>query len=311
MTDEDGLFQSAFEAGKFVRKEPFDITIGSGTKGQSYLYWKGSNLYQLPVSYWNASENWIHSPGYSNDRINFSRAVLPSCLECHATFAKNALPNDFGSNRYVKKKILFGVDCESCHGPSLKHVNVHSHNPELKIAQHTLDIKTLSLQQQLDACAKCHSGVRLPMRPPFTFKTGDKLTDFWRSNYNVASDTAILDVHGNQYGLLTESQCFRKSETITCSTCHNPHKNQRNQLEDFSQKCMACHQDARIHKFDLKDNMTSNCIQCHMPLLSSSGLTVNTLDVKGKAISDSLKVRTHKIGIYTNISNRIYESSDE
>lgn len=311
MTDEERLYQSAFEDGKLVRKEPFDIIIGSGTKGQSYLFWKVSELYQLPVSYWNASENWIHSPGYSDDRINFDRAVLPSCLECHTTFAKSYLPNDYGSNGFVKKEIMFGVDCESCHGPSLKHVNVHIDNPELKIAQHILDIKELTQQQQLDACAKCHSGVRRPSRPAFTFKTGDKLDDFWRPNYSSVSNTETLDVHGNQYGLLTGSQCFKESEAMTCSTCHNPHKNQRDQLEGFSQKCIGCHQDTGIHKFDLKDGMTSNCIDCHMPLLSSSSLTVNALDVKGKSISDSLKVRTHKIDIYTDISNRIYESMNE
>ena len=31
---------------------PIDLVIGSGRKGQSYLYWKGDRLFQLPVSYW-------------------------------------------------------------------------------------------------------------------------------------------------------------------------------------------------------------------------------------------------------------------
>ena len=312
MTDnDDTLYQSAFEYGKLVRKEPFDIIIGSGTKGQSYLYLNKSKLYQLPISYWNESENWILSPGYSNYRINFDRALVPSCLECHTTFSKNHLPNDFSSNSFVKKDIIFGVDCESCHGPSLEHVNVHINNPELKVAQHILDIKTLSQQQQLDACAKCHSGSRIPSRVPFTFKTGDTLNDFWTPNYISEVDTATLDVHGNQYGLLTASQCFKKSEDMNCSTCHNPHKNERDELKQFSQKCIGCHQDSGIHKFDLKDQMKTNCIDCHMPVLSSSSLTIEALDVKGQSNSDSLKVRTHKIGVYNDISNRIYKSMNK
>jgi hypothetical protein len=32
--------------------ERFDYVIGSGGKGQTYLYWKGDLLFQLPVSYW-------------------------------------------------------------------------------------------------------------------------------------------------------------------------------------------------------------------------------------------------------------------
>ncbi len=71
---------------------------------------------------------------------------------------------------------------------------------------------------------------------------------------------------------------------------------------------MGCHQDSGIHKFDLKDQMMTNCIDCHMPLLSSSSLTIKALDVNGKTTSDSLKVRTHKIGVYTDISNRVYKS---
>jgi hypothetical protein len=308
MSDEDGLYQSGFEGDSLIGKETFDITIGSGTKGQSYLYWKSSQLYQLPISYWNASENWILSPGYANDHINFNRAVLPSCLECHTTFARNHLPNDYTSNRFVKTSILFGVACESCHGPSLQHVNAHITQPDLKIPQHILDIKLLSQQQQLDACAKCHSGSVRPNRPPFTFQTGDRFTDYWRPNAIVATDTDTLDVHGNQYGLLTASTCFKASEAMTCSTCHNPHKNQRGAFIEFSQKCMGCHNDSSQHSFALNAQMQTNCINCHMPVLSSSGLTVEALDLKGKILSDSLKVRTHRIGIYRNISERVYES---
>jgi len=301
MTDEDKLYQSAFVDEKLVRKEPFDIIIGSGTKGQTYLYWNKTRLYQLPVSYWKASENWIHSPGYLNNKVFFDRSVIPNCLECHTTFSKNHIPNDFNSNVFVKKEILFGVDCESCHGPSAKHVNAHIINPKLKKAQHISDIKTLSQQQQLDACAKCHSGLRKPLQMPFTFKTGDKLNDFLKPKYKQ-KDLETLDVHGNQYGLLTASQCFKKSESMNCSTCHNPHKNERGSLKQFSEKCIGCHQDSGIHKFKIEDQMKENCIDCHMPLLASSAITFKELD---ETKADSLKVRTHKIGIYDDVSKKI------
>ncbi|MGC1636669.1 MAG: hypothetical protein WA744_14535, partial [Candidatus Acidiferrales bacterium] len=37
-----------------TRTERIDIVTGSGEKGQTYLYWKGDQLFQLPVSYWTA-----------------------------------------------------------------------------------------------------------------------------------------------------------------------------------------------------------------------------------------------------------------
>ena len=310
MTREDKLYQSAYKNGKLIRKEPFDIVIGSGTKGKTYLYWDESRLYQLPVSSLTDNDRWINSPGYSNTRIHFDRAVIPNCLECHTTFAKNRLPTDFNSNSYVKNEIILGVDCESCHGPSLQHVNAHLKNPQLKDAQHIKDITTLTQQQQLDACARCHSGLRKPLKMPFTFKTGDQLSSFRMPNYRPIDSTAI-DVHGNQYGLLTASTCFKQSEALNCTTCHNPHKNQRDNLSVFSEKCISCHQDTNTHKMVLTEAMRSNCIDCHMPALNSSAIAFKGLDLNDAIKTDSVKVRTHKIGIYTDISQRIYKSSKE
>lgn len=306
MTAEDSLYQSGFVNGQLINKAPFDIIVGSGTKGQTYLYWDKSQLYQLPVSSLTDGNRWINSPGYTNDRIHFNRAVVPNCLECHSTFAKNSLPTDFNSNRYVKNEMILGVDCESCHGPSLQHVNAHNAKPELKDAQHILDITTLSRQQQLDACAKCHSGLQRPLKMPFTFKTGDKLNSFKIPNH-APIDSTKIDVHGNQYGLLTASACFKKSDVLNCSTCHNPHKNERGNAKAFSLKCISCHQDTSTHSVALTDKMTSNCIDCHMPLFNSSAISFKGPDINDIITLDSVKVRTHKIGIYPDISERIYE----
>ncbi|MBO0722460.1 MAG: hypothetical protein J2P41_16665, partial [Blastocatellia bacterium] len=54
------------------RTERFDIVIGSGRKGQSYLYWRDGLLFQLPVSYLRGIEEWINSPGYPDGQINFA-----------------------------------------------------------------------------------------------------------------------------------------------------------------------------------------------------------------------------------------------
>ncbi|WP_299130402.1 multiheme c-type cytochrome [uncultured Winogradskyella sp.] len=296
MTAEDVLYQSGFKDGTLIQKEPFDVVIGSGTKGQTFLYWKDSKLYQLPVSYLVGKDKWIHSPGYANDRIHFNRAVVPNCLECHATYAKNHLPMDFNSNSYIKNEIIWGVDCESCHGPALKHVNAHRLDPELKKAKQISNIASLTRQQQLDACAKCHSGLRKPLNMPFTFRTGDKLSSFRAPNYRPL-DTTSIDVHGNQYGLLTASECFKKSEALNCTTCHNTHKNERRAIAQFSEKCISCHNAIESHTTKLNDQMKTNCIDCHMPSLTTSAITFNGLD--------SIKIRTHKIGIYEDISKQI------
>jgi hypothetical protein len=58
------------------RSERIDVVIGSGVRGQSYLYWHADQLYELPVSYWSDDSRWINSPGYKNGTMNFSRAAI-------------------------------------------------------------------------------------------------------------------------------------------------------------------------------------------------------------------------------------------
>src|SRR3569833_2019135 len=74
----DGFFETA-ETGwdsQFVsRSERIDVITGSGTRGQTYLYWRGDRLFELPVSYWSDGRKWINSPGYVDGTAEFSRVV--------------------------------------------------------------------------------------------------------------------------------------------------------------------------------------------------------------------------------------------
>ena len=67
------------------------MVIGCGEKGQTYLYWKGDRLFELPVSYW-ASLGWVNSPGYRDGYSDFDRLTIPRCLECHATYFESRQP---------------------------------------------------------------------------------------------------------------------------------------------------------------------------------------------------------------------------
>src|ERR1700761_1909954 len=70
----DGFFQTAFAGweGQLVSKsEKMEVVVGSGVRGQSYLYWKGEQLFELPVSYWTDGKRWINSPGYKDGTMNF------------------------------------------------------------------------------------------------------------------------------------------------------------------------------------------------------------------------------------------------
>lgn len=298
----DSLYQDIFIKlnDSLINSSRFDAIIGSGTKGQSYLNWQDSSLYQIQVSYFAPNKSWINSPGYPPKRLASNRPVQQRCLECHVTYAKNS--NSFGKkNVYYKSKIIYGIDCERCHGPSLKHVNFHKKNPEDTIGMFAVKYSNLSRQQKLDACALCHSGIRMRgNKNPFSFIVGDTLNLFSMPDY-TKDNLKNLDVHGNQYGLLSASKCFKKSNTMDCTTCHNPHKNQRNDYTSFNEKCFSCHNTKENHKNTCSaekkatNAINNNCIECHMPLVSSKKMKIQTL----KDSLKSVKVRTHFIAVYT------------
>src|SRR5207248_11785854 len=100
------------------RTERFGIVVGSGGKEQTYLYWKGNRLFQLPVSYWREL-GWVNSPGYRDGSANFERPIIPRCLECHATYFEST-PN--WPNSYHPSGFVLGITCEKCHGPGREHV---------------------------------------------------------------------------------------------------------------------------------------------------------------------------------------------
>lgn len=294
----DSFFQDAYINDIEYQSESFDIVIGSGRKGQTYLYWNDNKLFELPVSYYTNLNSWCNSPGFPDNFIKFDRQIPAQCLECHGTYAK-ADTTDNGQTFYDRTQIMYGIDCERCHGPAADHVAYQQQHPEDKMAKYIISIKKLDRQQRLDGCALCHSGFRVPIKPAFNFTIGDTLDNYSHVRYNTDS-TSTLDVHGNQYGLLTASKCFKMSRQLDCVSCHNPHVNEANSPKIFSQRCIACHAKTTHTSFSLPAStrvlLADNCIDCHMPMLPSKKIVLNVANSQS-VVPDV--VRTHKVGIYS------------
>lgn len=297
---EDAFYQLTEIKNRTKKQLPstFDITIGSGTRGQSYATWKDDKLFQLQTSYHTQTDSWVNSPGFPN-YADKDRPIRDACLKCHVTFAKN-LDTSGRGNSYDRGKIILGIDCEKCHRPSEKHVVYHRKNPEINSAKYMLSLDSLSRQQRLDVCAQCHSGPRnhLGQGNSFSFLSGELLDDYAKNPYR-ADQEQKLDVHGNQYGLLTKSKCFKETPTMDCTSCHNPHKNQRGDTSHFNQKCVACHTSNTIicsEQTSRMAEMENNCIACHMPVSASQAMKVQ-LD-NTDSLETSFYIRSHLIKIY-------------
>jgi hypothetical protein len=257
-------------------------------KGQSFLYWRGDQLFQLPVSYWKGM-GWVNSPGYPDGRPNFDRPIPPRCLECHASwFPWVADPSVV--NRYRPTGAILGITCETCHGAGRDHA-AHERSPfHALLPTAIVNPARLPRARQLDGCALCHSGTAPLQTAAFTHVPGGPLEK--RFDLSTPPDTGEIDVHGNQLALLERSRCFRSSH-MTCATCHDVHQEQRD-VAALSGRCLTCHTEQSCGLSQRHgQQLIGHCADCHMPLLPSTTVIFNHL-------GDRLRqqVRTHWIKVY-------------
>jgi hypothetical protein len=297
---DSGFYQVVYFKKEEKMAMRFDIVIGSGIMGQSYLTRRHDRFYQMPITYFSAAGQWSNSPGFPNDKVLTDRPITSRCIECHATFAQGEGGTEMEPLSFKIDKIIFGVGCEKCHGPAAQHVEYQTKHPEDKIARFIVNPSSLSRQQQLDVCALCHGGKIRKSKPSFSFTSGKNLADYFALNKmsQTAMSTGEVEVHGNQYGLLQASKCFKQSK-MTCNTCHNTHENERGKVELFSQRCLSCHNiTADNFKTPTHTSIAAidkNCIDCHMPAQPSKSIAVF---LQGEETPKASLLRSHFIGIY-------------
>jgi len=305
----DSLYQVLYKNGKEVQAHRFDIVFGA-KHAQTSVYWRDGNTFELPVSYYKTINGWATSPGFPTDKPYFDRMVVKDCYACHASNASSRSVQQNSADKSSismdvedvidPKTLVYGIDCERCHGPAKKHAEFHLKNPNVKVANSITSFKSLNRQQKLDACALCHAGNDgMKLKSRFDFKPGNNLSDFYRSTRNV-TDTATFDVHGNQFRLMAQSKCFINSEKMDCITCHNPHENASKNLASYSKICMSCHQSGIKHSDKTLKTMSgsllaNNCVECHMPKKSSGAIKFQLSN--SKQLSNYI-LRTHKIAVY-------------
>jgi hypothetical protein len=297
----NNFFQVAFFKGQEKKAMKFDMVIGSGVMGQSFLTWREHKLFQLPITYFTVANQWSNSPGFPIKKVMIDRPVTARCLECHVTYAEGIAGAELEPTEFNPKNFIYNIDCQKCHGPTGKHVEYQNANPEIKMAKFIVNPSKLSRQQQVDVCGLCHGGNIQKIKPSFTFTAGENLSDYFAMNSlkDMSINTSAVDVHGNQVGLLQASKCYKMSTELTCNSCHNTHENERGNVKLFSQRCISCH-NVSDKKFlsptHVKTNaIEMNCIDCHMPAQESKSIAVF---LEGEETPRASLLRSHLIGIY-------------
>lgn len=293
-----------FQRGEYTRDttetftRPIHVVVGSGERAQTYLFWEGDGLFQLPGMYFTPEETWTLAPGYENWIVPwenlpnkklgmlYQRPIGGRCVECHAT---TAMP--VGSptkNRFHPDSFEVGIGCVKCHGPGAQHIAFHQQNPAAEDGRHIVNPARLSRSQQISSCALCHAGQGIAKTPPLSFRPGDEIS---KHLIYTKAEQKKLSVHGGQVPFLQKSRCFAESGTMTCSTCHNVHEDETDETALFSRKCLTCHEQSHAEEPGLAQD--DRCTECHMPDQRASNLPVYH-----EGEEWFLSMANHRIGIF-------------
>ena len=281
-----------------VLEKAIDYVMGSGNSARTFLHRTPQDkLIELPLG-WYAEKGgfFAMNPGYDRpDHDGFRRQISYDCMFCHNAYPK--IPAGKGkafADSVYPGELPQGIDCARCHGSGEGHVK--------KATRETIvNPGRLSRERQMDVCMACHlesTSFSLPNallrydRGPFSFEPGQPLAGFLL-NFDHAPGSGHEDkfeIVSSAYRL-RKSACFNRT-TMTCTTCHNPHKAPRGEeaATHYNGVCRQCHTTAFERQVSAgKHTGLSNCIECHMPRR-------RTEDVIHVAVTDHLIQRQRPAG---------------
>ncbi len=291
MLDRDGVliqrrYQRGFEGRETnVDEKRIDYIVGSGNHMRTYVHRNADGtLLELPLA-WYAEKGgyWAMNPGYDAPDYPYARRQIAyDCMFCHNAYPKTPPGHDRLGDRPVYSGTLpEGIDCQRCHGPGQRHVDVAS-TPGAKpaaIRAAIVNPARLDKDRQLEVCAQCHlkttefllpHAIKRYQRPDFSYKPGEPLASFV-----LTFDEAAGPKKDNRFetasavSRMRASQCYLKSKgALKCSTCHDPHdiRHGAEAVNRYNEVCRQCHQASFAAQVASGRHTTqTDCIDCHMP----------------------------------------------
>ncbi len=258
-----------------------DLVIGSGKTVRTYATRSpAGELFQLPLAWYTQTGRWAMSPGYDRpDHGGFMRQVKRECLFCHNAYPEQPAGTDWLGQPFAFPKTLpNGIGCQRCHGPGAEHLRV-AYDPDsgLSALRHSI-VNPARLTPKLrdDVCYQCHlqpsanpsSFMRIAGRGDYSYQPGEPLEDYVIivDYQDKEKQRERFEINHHPYRL-RQSLCYLKSEgTMSCLTCHNPHRKPppEEKTAYYRSRCLSCHalDDCRT---PAKEPHGGDCVRCHMP----------------------------------------------
>jgi tetratricopeptide (TPR) repeat protein len=215
-------------------------------------------------------------------RVLGTEARFSNCQECHGSGI--ALELDAGSQRYSTEIRSFAIDCESCHGPARRHVELaRSGTVGTGADIGVRSLAVLDKDRSLEVCFSCHA-VKDVLREGY--RGGAPLSEHYSLGLALVGDNPLFPdgrvrtfayQEGHRF-----SDCYL-SGSMTCVDCHEPHGQGYRDIwgnplpgRFDDGQCLDCHASKadRVaeHTKHPPGSPGSRCVNCHMPYLQQPEL---------------------------------------
>ncbi len=216
-------------------------------------------------------------------RILGSSERFETCQQCHGSQIDVAF--DSVARRYDTRFTTLAINCESCHGPGRRHVELaRSGTIDATADIGMRSLATLTKDQSLEICFQCHA-VKTALEPGYL--PGKPLQEHFALKLPLLLDTIYFAdgrtrVFAYQEGHLS-SDCYLNG-SMTCVDCHDPHSQRYRDLSGAQLpgrfddgQCVDCHASkappqGERHTHHAAASPGSRCVSCHMPYLQESSV---------------------------------------
>ena len=198
-----------------------------------------------------------------------------NCQGCHGSQIEARF--DSITHRYATSITSLAINCESCHGPGRRHVELATSGQMARTADIGMrPLAALDKEQSLRVCYQCHA-LKDQVRPGYL--AGDSLERFYSLGLPLLGDRPLTPDGRVRTFAYQETQrfseCYRKGG-MRCTDCHDPHTQSyrdvtgvplTGRLDD--RQCTSCHASiidrVEAHTHHRAESAGSRCVSCHMP----------------------------------------------
>jgi len=216
-------------------------------------------------------------------RVLGTASEFSNCQNCHGS--QITLQHDANAPAYQTHFQTLRINCESCHGPARRHLEIVSQPGWEKKSD--LGLKTLATadrKESMETCHQCHASKDALQDDPYL--PGARFEDYFSLKLGLLTDSPFLAdgrIRSFSYQSNHEfSDCYLNG-SMTCTDCHDPHSQGYRDVfgrvlegRFDNRQCTGCHASKALaseaHSHHLPGSPGNLCVSCHMPYLQHRGV---------------------------------------